>query len=271
MKITDEIILKLFLCKGGNVRPNIKNKLSEEFKKYLEIRYDYFNGDYTFVIHLIKNGFKEWPKCKNCGKYLNKRGKHFCSAKCSASFGETQTKRKNTCFKNNGYISPFSRKDVKEKAKQTIFEHYGVENPFQAEEVKQTIKDTMLETYGKEYYVQTDDFKEKSKNTCLEHFGVEFSGQSEQQKTKMKQTNLKLYGNVCSLHGEDVQKKVENTLLKHYGVKHYAQSEEFHHRRYKRYFYDNIYFYSQDELAFYIYNKDRNYDRNRTSWFRVCV
>ena len=99
----------------------------------------------------------------------------------------------------------------------------------------------------------------KSKNTCLEHFGVEFSGQSPQQKSKMKQTNLKLYGNACSLHGEEVQKKVENTLLKHYGVKHYAQSEEFHHRRYKRYFYDNIYFYSQDELAFYIFHKDKNY------------
>lgn len=49
-------------------------------------------------IYLYKHNFKDVPKCKECGKYLNFTGigyPKFCSVKCSRNNKETQNKYNN--------------------------------------------------------------------------------------------------------------------------------------------------------------------------------
>lgn len=76
-------------------------------------------------------------------------------------------------------------------------------------------------------------------NTLKMHFGenVKTSLQIKQIREKIKQTNLLKYGNENAGASTIIQKKIK-----------------------KRYIYNNIYFHSAPELAFYIYLKDNNID-----------
>ena len=138
--------------------------------------------------------------------------------------------------------------ELRNKMKKTMIERYGVENTFQIKEfhdkaaqlsiTKEALlkkEKTCLERYGETTNLKTDDFKEKSQKTCLEKYGVSFIGQSDLQKEKSKQT-----------------------CLRKYGVKSFSQSEEANHCRKFKYSFNNEYFDSSWELAFYIFHYEQN-------------
>ena len=105
MKITDTYILKLFITNKNRINGGLcsyrwLNK-HNNIKKYLKNRYKYFNGKYRDVITLIKNKAKEWPKCKVCGKYLDKINNLYCSLKCAYMSPERSKKLSNSYYKKS--------------------------------------------------------------------------------------------------------------------------------------------------------------------------
>lgn len=103
-------------------------------------------------------------------------------------------------------------------------------------------------------------------------YGVGITGAMQIKKFQQKQYNtmLKLYGGY-TLESKQLRKKVDITVEKIYGTKNIRNSdyylelfEEFKDDLYKNlkrlYFYDNTYFDSSWEVAFYIWLKDNNID-----------
>lgn len=161
-----------------------------------------------------------------------------------------------------------------EKNKQTCLERYKVEHYSQTIEFKDRLKitkfinhgdanyiniekreQTCLNKYNKKSYFETESFKEKSKKTCLEKYNVDHYSKSNEFKEKIHEINE----NKTPEQKETAIKKHIETNIKKYNAEWHTQTKEYHQKKYKRYFYDNIYFYSQDELAFYIFYKDKNY------------
>ena len=120
------------------------------------------------------------------------------------------------------------------KTKKTKLEKYGDENYTNS----QKISETMLERYGVRSYTLSEEFKEKSENTKLLRYGnAKFTNSKKTKATKLKRYGDEFYSN---------PKKNKNTLFRKYGKLHIRSN----------YLYENIYFDSSWELAFYIYNKD---------------
>lgn len=207
---------------------------------------------------------KIWYKtiCENCGKVFERTTKNkdkgqICKiCKCSLTQKEL--------YKNNKNLA----KERFEKRTKTNIENYGVENSYQRNDIKQKIKQTNLERYGVEYSYQNEDIKNKCKQTCLEKYGVEYSFQSENNKSKSKETLLKIYGvnhimNYEPIKNIIIQKlkkkrkqiigKFRQTCLEKYGVDHPMKNYKIQLKSKKKYKYDNIYFDSSWEIAFYIY------------------
>lgn len=253
MKINDEYIIKIFTRKDNRIDSHKCNDkwLNEniEIKKYLESRFDYFNGKYSDVINLIKNKVKEWPKCPICKEYLNHPENKHCSYACEQKDPLVNDKKKNTYLNNYGVEHPLKSKEIKKKIKQTNLQKYGVENPsqneeikekkrqtslknygvdnpFKSEDIKEKIKEINLQRYGFENVFQNEQIRQKYKSTCKEKYGVENPSQSEKIKKKKENTNLKNIGFKNPLQSEEIKKKVKNTNLQKYGVENPSQLEE---------------------------------------------
>lgn len=94
-----------------------------------------------------------------------------------------------------------------------------------------------LEKYNVENISCLKEIQAKKENTCLEHFGVSNPLKDSSIKEKIKQTNLEKYN-------------VENTFQIPKAKSNLKLS------RTKKYFFDNRYFDSSWELAYYFYLKD---------------
>lgn len=170
----------------------------------------------------------EIPKCKNCGKlttFINlcKGFSTFCSRKCANS--------------NNDKLLTWKLNNIKK---------YGVEN-----------------------YAKTDECKEKIKQTCVEKYGVEHTFQVKEFRQKAKETLLEKYGVTSPVQSCIIKERMQNTSLLRYGVRHYVQTEDFKnfmhdfnknhvYKRKSKYFYNNIYFDSSWELAYYLWLSENN-------------
>ena len=113
--------------------------------------------------------------------------------------------------------------DIKKKTEKTMLKKYGVKNALQSDIIQNKKNNTMLEKYGDIAPTRVPEFIEKSKATCLQKYGVTYAIQLETIKEKRRQTIKDRFG------GSHAPNKV--------------------------YFYDNEYFDSSWELAFYIYHK----------------
>lgn len=149
---------------------------------------------------------------------------------------------------------------MREKAKKTNIERYGVACPIKTPDLQEKIMQHNIEKYGVEYPTSLEEVKEKVKKTCLERYGVSSPSQNPIFVEKYKQTNLKKYGVENPSQLETVKEKARKTCLERYGVRSYTQSEEYQKTAKKKYFFENKYFDSSWELAFYIYLRDNNID-----------
>ena len=104
----------------------------------------------------------------------------------------------------------------------------------------------------------SEETREKAKQTCLKNYGVENPYQSEEIKSKIKETNLNKYGNEHPIRLNEFQEKIKETCLNKYGVSNISQSYEINKLKKSKYFYNNIWFDSSWELAYYIYLTDNN-------------
>lgn len=137
-----------------------------------------------------------------------------------------------------------------EKYKQTCLRRYGVENIFQLEEIKNKIFETNTEKYGFKSFNQSPQSKEKYKQTCLRKYGVENVSQIEEIKKKKEETFLKHFGSKCNFSSKELREKYQQVCIDKYGTGVISY----------KYKYDDNYFDSSWELAYYFYLKNENID-----------
>jgi hypothetical protein len=113
------------------------------------------------------------------------------------------------------------------KRKETFQEKYGCDNVLQNKSMVDKISKTNLEKYGSKWIVQSKHFEKKSKETCLKKYGVEYSFQSENNISKSLKTRYERYKDISFN---------------------------------RKYFYNNEWFDSSWELAYYIWLTDVNAD-----------
>lgn len=171
------------------------------------------------------------PLCENCGKVCNflnlqKGFNKYCSRKCANS--------------NEQKILKWKLNNIKK---------YGVDNTSKLDSVKAKHATTCLEKYGAVTNLITDKQKIDTKNKIIEHYGVD-----------------------SPVKSEIIQNKMRSTCMERYGKPSYSQTTEFKNIlsdynknnpiKYKnsKYKYDNNYFDSSWEVAYYIWLKDHNID-----------
>ena len=159
-----------------------------------------------------------------------------------------RNKIKNTCIKNYGVENPFESVEVRNKIKHSYKEKYGVENPMQVKEIKEKAQNTMRERYGKKSYLETLECKEITKTYLKEH--------KEELQQKIEATKLERYGhkNGKIFGSADVNK----TMIEKYGSIHALCNHDIRLKAQSKYKYDDKYFDSSIEIAYYIWLKDNN-------------
>lgn len=185
----------------------------------------------------ILHDLKDFPCCKTCGKSLKYNVKvnvgygQFCSNSCAQKSDITQKKiraTKKDKYGSETYNNP-------EKAKNTCIDRYGVSNPNKRKETR-----------------------DKIKNTCIKNYGVDHNFKAKQCIEKRRQTWIKNYGTDNPKSTAIVQQHYEETCMKLYGVKNVSQVAEIQNKKKKLYRFDNQWFDSSWELAFYIWHKDHH-------------
>ena len=133
------------------------------------------------------------------------------------------------------YNGKWESDDAKEKRKQSFIEHYGVDHNMKSIEGLKAYEDSIERKYGKgiRNVSQIDAVKQKKTKTCKAHLGVEYALQS-----------------------EIGQKHFQETCIETYGVPYPMQNYEIRKKAKSKYFYDNEWFDSAPEIAFYIWLKD---------------
>ena len=292
--MTDSDIIDIFSTKNGKINPN-RTRLSwlekhSDVKEYLENRYEKFFG-YTEALKYIFNGDVKLHTCKTCGEFLKYPHQKYCSIKCELTNNEFIENRNNdidweartgkfkkTCMDKYGVEVPAQNPAIRKKmsehhdykksfetCRHTWLEKYGVENVFQLSEMQQKAKQTklehrpndpcnhmkqkttMIERYGIESALCNSEFRDKGKITKLKKYNDEtFTNIDKGKKTKLIRYGDENYNN---------SQKHRETCIKKYGVDSYSKTSEFSKKRRGRYVYDNIYFDSSYELAFYLYQK----------------
>ena len=266
--MSDELFIE---CKICNMQFLSLWKLSFHLKEHNISKEDYYKK-------YIAND-ENCDKCKQCGKRTRFYGigigfKPFCSAKCSQNNIETKNKKEKTCLEHYGVTNNLKSEIIRKQIKETNIKKYGYENPGQVPEIKEKIKNVFINKYGTESYMETNEFKEKSKNTCkklynntvftnrekyketcLEKYGVLTTFQLDEVNKKSRETCLEKYGVEYPSQNNEIKEKIKNTAIKNHNGIGFARKDLI-----KRYFYDNNYFDSSWELAYYIWLKDNNID-----------
>ena len=159
---------------------------------------------------------------------------------------------KDTCQEKYGCDWPIQNEQVKEKYKDTCIQSFGVDNPFKSTDIRQKISEIVHDRYGSNEYFGSDDFKEKAEKTCLERYGVLKFTNIEQS----RRTMIEKYGDVCAFGTQLFKDK----MIEKYGVENSMQNEDIQRAAKSAYFYDEQFFRSSWELAFYIFNRDQGID-----------
>ena len=248
----DDNDIIIYFCgkKKKNIQRKKLNNIPEEYKEYLENRYNDFVSYRETIIRIMKY-IEEVPKCPICGKnnklhnykciYLNTCGDNDCVKKYS------KIKYENTMMSNHGYKYNWNNKSILNKS---------IINS-QSEEAKKKHKETCLKLYGNENYVN----HEKTKQTKLERYGDENYVNHE----KTKQTKIERYGNENYVNIE----KIKQTKLERYGDENYVNHEKTKQTKLERYGNEN--YVNIEKIKQTQFNKFGKYAWNTDKQLETCL
>lgn len=227
---------------------------------------------------------------RKCGVQLNIKNQKIDNyAKAKATRSITLKNKFGITDENLEITSPFCIKKIRDKSIETWHENYGenIDNPFQADKVKQTIQKTMLKKYGGKTTMESKVLKEKVQKTNNKIYGgnspicsskihdkiinsiknnynikeqITTPFEVKEIRDKSVETNIKHWGFSCGLKNKKVQEKIEKTLFKKYGYKKIYEIPEFIKKRKRKIKFEDFWFDSKPELAYYIWLKDHNID-----------
>lgn len=206
--------------KYGAVCINCRNE-----NRYAESRFHSKNEFYTSInlydkISKIPQHWKFWYYCVDCGKSVHRKGQHF----------------------NYKFLCESCNK------KQTSLERYGVENHAQLPEMREKTKLLFKE--------KKEQIQQKRIETCLVKYGLVHNN-SKKAIEKRKQTIKQRYG-INPLCSKEALEKARQTCLLKYGEEYTTRLPAFRAANFSTYKYNDLYFDSSWELAFYIYHVDQN-------------
>ena len=240
------------------------------------------------TIACIKEGYTEIPKCPICGnpRSLSRQGRHLLGTcgdkKCAFSYMVLKNKE------NHGGVFSTADPICREKSKKTCIEKYGTEYPSQNTLIKEKTAATNLNKYGTSVPVNSPELHDIMVENCIRKYGVKSYSQTEEFKEKYKNTCLARYGVKHAFMAPNIKNKIREKMIKTYGVNSFAKTEcfkkfmtELHSKKRdegyiptprSKYKYNNIYFDSSWELAYYMFNQDLGIDIKRnTSIFKYYV
>lgn len=152
-------------------------------------------------------------------------------------------------------LSTEEKNSIVEKRRKTCNDKYGVDNPMK-------VKDLAIKMVKNTDYVKRT---EKTKETIINKYGSLDYFYNEFLQPKIIESNMEHFGVPYSFQSETVKNHIKNTFLEKYGVDNFSKSIEFQgmlpfimKSSTKKYMYDNSYFDSSWELAYYIWLKDHN-------------
>lgn len=193
--------------------------------------------------------------CEKCGslfeqsfKFLQKKKlehKPVLCEKCrlSEAYHKSDAKRKQTLIQRYGCTNNLHIKSVEEKVKKNWTEKYGVDNPAKSDSVKEKMKKTISSRTEE----QKNQATKKSKETRLLKYGAYFSKEKVE---KTNQTLIEKYGSVEEAYKQRYE-KIQKIFEEKYGTKYPVMMYS-----HKKYCFDNTFFDSSWELAYYIWLKD---------------
>ena len=177
----------------------------------------------------VRNVFQlESTKKKSCQTKKEKYGDEY--------YFDIEKSRQTRAKRHNG---KWEDDITKKKRKATFTEHYGVDNNMKCEKGLKEYEDAIEKKYGKgiRNISQAENVKQKKIKTCQQNFSVDWPMQS-----------------------NDVKNKSQLKCIQKYGFPYAIQNPEIHRKTKTKYFYDNRWFASAPEIAFYIWLKDNNID-----------
>lgn len=267
MKRTDEEFLEILKdilnkhkCQYFRI---LKRKENADLLKWINDKTPLLSDKYyklSTKIYWILNGITEFPRCKNinCNREMRQnvgqgsRGyRNYCCQRCAGlcSFDKAQI-TKEIKYGNKHYVN-------REKAIQTTINKYGSLSNMQSEKGKSEYLAGIQKKYGTDItnIFQTVHVKEKIKQIKKEKYGDE----NYNNRNKAKETNLERYGVKWIV--QDIE-KMETSRLRKIGVKYPAQDKDICKRIMSkwhfRYFYNNIFFDSKEEVAIFIWLNYKN-------------
>ena len=218
--------------------------------------------------------------CEHCGaectmRAVNLRNRelflcHSCQIKYSKSLRTpeqkklTHEKTVKTCLEKYGTINGGNSAEAMKKARETWAKNWGSEEEcFKQRAIK--AHKTFEEKYNGSY--STPEIQAKTAKTLIDKYGsVEEAYKIRTQKAK--ETNIKNHGGHHNFVDKDWLKEKRNIMLDKYGVEYIAQSAEWQKKTSDKFeclgavsgtwYYDNKYFDSFWEIAFYIVLKEHN-------------
>ena len=206
--------------KYGAICINCRNE-----NRYAESRFHSKNEFYISIAlynfsKKIPQHWKFWYYCVDCGISVHRKGQHF----------------------NYKFLCENCSK------KKTSLERYGVENHAQLPEMREKTKLLFKE--------KKEQIQQKRIETCLTKYGLVHNN-SKEATEKRKQTIKQRYG-INPLCSKEALEKARQTCLLKYGEEYSTRLPAFRAANFSTYKYNNLYFDSSWELAFYIYNTDLN-------------
>lgn len=252
------------------IKDNCPKQLSIMIKrrKYL---YDYViqntpklcdnKNDISYCVYWILNPIlskNNIYKCKQCNKQLTYKNyinifsgfTEFCSCKCAAKNNNTREKCKNTCIKKYNVTNPNKTQEIRDKIEKTKLLRYNDKNWNNREKAIKTEKEKCMSNpnYFKEKYEKTKQTKIKNGHSPTWN-----------NREKYKQTYAKQHNGIMHNFSDPVIiEKRKQTWKEKYGVNHISQCHNIRVKQKAKYYYNDIYFDTAPELAYYIWLTDNN-------------
>ena len=245
---------------------NEEKPISKKIKNFYLDNFKYFD-EFSYRIRYEIN---DPPKCSICGKLLewNNISKEYYITCGSEQCRQQQIQ--NTNLQKYGGVAPTCNKEILAKRRANNIEKYGCD-PSQLESTKIKTKETHKKKWGEDHPFKTEKGKTLLKKAFNDKYGVDYPIQVQGALEKREQTYIKNWGvnNPSKVH--EIQLKKEKTLMEHYKVRSPMHCKELVDKMHKKYLFNNIYFDSQPELAFYIWLKDNDikfiYHPEAELWF----
>ena len=202
-------------------------------------------------------------KCLICGKETKFRrislGYNKCCNKCFNHSPLKVIHTKETNLKKYGVTCTLHTLEMENNVRKIILDKYGNETYFNSNDYKEKRIKKLNEKYNfiENNYInvfQIPEIKEKIKNTLISRT-IDEKDATQQ---KRKETCLEKYGTEHWTKNKEWINNFQNNYYLKTGYYNPNQNPEIFNKRFSKYKYNNLYFDSSWELAYYIWLKDNN-------------